>query len=155
MLSKIGLMVGLAAGLAVTVLTTALYATPLVVVELSRMHQPKAPLKASLTPDRTDEQMCSRINETTPGSCIPNADLGDGLANDKGNKTTSTVAVHDVTIDFPGWMSDENIHKAIQKNLPPGAKYDIAQKLFLAEPRSSGVPKNGRIFRIAKCIRLM
>lgn len=128
MLSKIGLMVGLTAGLAVTVLTTALYATPLVVVELSRMYQPPAPLKVGPSPDMNDEQMCSRINETTPGSCIPNADLGDGLTNYKVNKTTSTVAVRDVTIDFPGWMSVENIHKAIQKNLPSGIKYDIAQK---------------------------
>jgi hypothetical protein len=128
MLSKLGLMVGLTAGFAVTVLTTALYATPLVVVELSRMHQPQAALKVGPTPDLTDELMCSRINETTPGSCIPNADLGDGSANYKVNKTTSTVALHDVTIDFPGWMSDDDIHKAIQKKLPPGIKYDIAQK---------------------------
>jgi hypothetical protein len=127
MLSKIGPITGLTAGFAVTVLTTALYATPLVVVELSRMHQPKAPVRIGPSPV-TDEQMCSRINEATPGSCIPNADLGDGLANYKVSKTTSTVAVHDVTIDFPGWMSDDEIHKAIQKNLPPGIKYDIAQK---------------------------
>lgn len=128
MLSKFGLIAGLTAAFSVTVLTTGLYATPLVVVELSRMYPPKAPVKIGPTPDMTDEQTCSRINETTPGSCIPNADLGDGLANHKVNQTTSTIVVHDVTIDFPGWMSDDDIHNAIQKNLPPGIKYDIAQK---------------------------
>jgi hypothetical protein len=137
MLSKIGLRVVLTAGAAVTVLTTALYATPLVVVELTKKYQPKAdrialarPMGGSVSdehrtpPDITDEQMCSRINENTPGSCVPNADLGAGLENYKVDKTTSTVALHDVTIDFPAWMSNDAIDKAMQKNLPAAIKYD-------------------------------
>jgi len=135
MLGKIGLIVVLAAGFALTLRTTAVSATPSV-VELTRMYQPKAHGKVdpiarqmggTLTPkpELTDEQMCSRINEDTPGSCIPTADLVDGLQNDKVDRTTSTVAVHDVTIDFPASMSDRDIHKAIQKNLPSAVKYDI------------------------------
>jgi hypothetical protein len=133
MLGKIGLIVALTGGFALTLLTTAVSATPLV-VELTRMYQPKAlkvdpialPRQMAGTvskPDMNDEQMCSRINEDTPGSCIPNADLVYGLQ--RVDRTTSTVAVRDVTIDFPASMSDDDIHKAIQKNLPVGVKYDI------------------------------
>ncbi len=124
MLGKIGLIVVSTAGFA---LTTAVSATPLV-VELTRMYQPVKVDSIALPRQigaMTDEQMCSRINEDTPGSCIPNADLVDGLQNYKVDKTTSTVAVHDVTIDFPAAMSDDDIHKAIQKNLPAGVQYDI------------------------------
>jgi hypothetical protein len=136
MLGKIGLIIVLTAGFALTLLTTAVNATPLV-AELSRIYQPKAPVKVDPIalprqmrdtvsgPGMTGEQMCSRINEDTPGSCIPNADLVDGLQNYKLHATTSTVAMHDVTIDFPRWMSDHDIDKAIQNNLPAGIKYDI------------------------------
>jgi hypothetical protein len=136
MLSKFGLIVVLTAGFVVTVLTTGLYATPLAIVELTKIYQPKTPGKVdpttldgdeSSTPTlaMTAEQMCSHINQDTPGSCIPNADLGDGLGNYKVYKTRSTVAIRDVTIDFPAWMSDDDIAKALQKNLPAGIRYDI------------------------------
>jgi hypothetical protein len=133
MLGKIGLTVVLTAGCALTPFTTAVSATPLV-EELTRMYQPvKAnpiafPGHMRGTVSRahmTDEQMCSYINESTPGSCIPNADLVDGSPKYNLNAATSTVAMHDVTIDFPGWMSDRDIDKAIQKTLPVGIKYDI------------------------------
>ena len=133
MLGKFGLTVVLTAGFALTLKTTAVSATPLV-VELTRMYQPVRVASIALPghmrsklsgAHMTDEQMCSHINESTPGSCIPNADLVDASQKYKLNATTSTVAMHDVTIDFPGWMSDRDIDKDIQKTLPVGIEYDI------------------------------
>jgi hypothetical protein len=130
MLGKVGLTIALTT---LSLLTTAVSATP-VVEELTRMYEPVkvAPIAfpgqmRRMVSDAhiTDEQTCSRINENTLGSCIPNADLVDGAQTYKLNATTSTVAMHDVTIDFPGWMSDRDIDKAIQKTLPLGIKYAI------------------------------
>ena len=133
MLGKCGLTVAFTAGLALMLKTTAVSATPLV-VELTRMYQPVKVATIALSGHArgtvsgahlTGEQMCSHINESTPGSCIPNADLVEASQKYKFNATTSTVAMHDVTIDFPGWMSDRDIDRAIQKTLPGGIEYDI------------------------------
>lgn len=133
MLGKIGITVVFTAGSALTLLTTAVSATPLV-EELARMYQPVNVGPLTLSEQMrgkmsgahvTDEQLCSHINESTLGSCIPNADLVDASQKYKLNATTSTVAMHDVTIDFPGWMSDRDIDMAILKTLPIGIKYDI------------------------------
>ena len=67
----------------------------------------------------------AQINENTPGSWIPNADPGDGPRRCRAYKTTSTVAVRDVTIDFPAWMSDDDIARTMQKNLSAGIRYDL------------------------------
>ena len=122
--SKIGLTVVFMAGSALTLMTTAVSATPLV-EELARIYPPVkvGPLALSEQmrgrtsgASATDEQLCSHINESTPGSCIPNFDLVGAPQKYKLNAATSTVAMHDVTIDFPGWMSERDIDKAIQKN---------------------------------------
>jgi hypothetical protein len=130
MRSKIGLIFVLTAGFVVAVLTTAPYASPLVRRELTRMYPVKADpravaRRAGIVPDMTGERICTLIVENTPGSCIPNADLDGGLKTHEVDKMISTVAVLNVTIDFPAWMSADDIDQAIRKNLPADMKYDI------------------------------
>jgi hypothetical protein len=131
MLRKIGLLTVLAAGFVVMVLTTALCATPLV-VELTRLYQPKEAPASTVQPagDGTTAVKAvgtiDRPQYTADDIIAVKASDTDEFAKYEINKTKSTVEFQALSVEFPAGMTDDGIEQAI-KNHPSEfvAKHDI------------------------------